>query len=253
MGMELDVSHAVVLERGAGRKLTRPELLVSELDRIPAAGVAPHIHREHADAFYVLEGEVVFEPAGEPVAATAGMFVLAPAGLVHGFRPPEGRFLNFHAPGEPYTRPGGDSYDPPPDGGLPRSEAVLVAAGEGEPLSGDERLLRVKVTRPELDVLEFEVAPGYDGPGPHFHREHVDSFYVLAGELEFRLGDETVRAPAGTFVAAPPGVVHAFTNPGPDGARFLNVHAPDRGFVEYLRARARGEDVDPADYDIHDV
>jgi hypothetical protein len=51
----------------------------------------------------------------------------------------------------------------------------------------------------------------------------------------------------------PPGVVHAFTNPGSGRARFLNVHAPERGFVDYLRARARGEDVDPAEYDVHDV
>jgi quercetin dioxygenase-like cupin family protein len=253
MAMQLDVGHAVVLEPGAGQKLERPELLVSELDRMPAAGVAPHIHREHADAFYLLEGEVVFEPAGEPVQATAGAFVLAPAGLVHGFRPPEGRFLNFHAPGAPYAAEGRDTYEPPRDGGLPRSEAVVVARGDGELLSGEERLLRVKVSRPELDVLEFEVGAGYEGPGPHYHERHVDAFYVLDGELQFDLAGETVRAHAGTFVAAPPGVVHAFTNPGPRGARFLNVHAPDRGFVDYLRARDRGEAIDPTRYDIHDV
>ena len=48
-------------------------------------------------------------------------------------------------------------------------------------------------------------------------------------------------------------VVHSFTNPGPGGARFLNVHAPETGFVELMRARARGEDVDPAGFDVHDV
>jgi glyoxylate utilization-related uncharacterized protein len=95
--MELDVSHAVFLEPGPGPKLEWPELLVGELDRIPEDGVAQHFHREHADAFYVLEGKVVFEFAGEPVEASSGTFVLAPAGLVHGFRPPQGRFLNFHA------------------------------------------------------------------------------------------------------------------------------------------------------------
>ena len=51
----------------------------------------------------------------------------------------------------------------------------------------------------------------------------------------------------------PPGVVHAFTNAGPARARFLNIHAPERGFVEYLRARDRGEDIDPAQFDVHDV
>lgn len=76
---------------------------------------------------------------------------------------------------------------------------------------------------------------------------------MLAGELEFTLGEETVRAAAGAAVLVPPGVVHAFTNPGPGRARFLNVHAPERGFVDYQRALARGEDVEPADFDVHDV
>src|SRR5712691_5246190 len=67
------------------------------------------------------------------------------------------------------------------------------------------------------------------------------------GELEFRVAGETVSAHAGSYVLVPPGVVHAFTNPGPGRARFLNVHAPETGFVEYMRARARGEDVNPED------
>jgi mannose-6-phosphate isomerase-like protein (cupin superfamily) len=133
------------------------------------------------------------------------------------------------------------------------AEPLVVGAGEGERLEGEDRVLHVKAVRPELDLLEYEVGPGYEGPGPHYHERHVDSFYVLEGELEFTIGGETVRAGAGAYVLVPPRVVHAFTNPGPGGARFLNVHAPETGFVEYLRAEARGEDVDPADYDVHDV
>jgi hypothetical protein len=48
-------------------------------------------------------------------------------------------------------------------------------------------------------------------------------------------------------------VVHAFTNPGLGRARFLNIHAPESGFIEYLRARDRSDDVDPTEYDIFDV
>jgi mannose-6-phosphate isomerase-like protein (cupin superfamily) len=131
-------------------------------------------------------------------------------------------------------------------------DVILSGPGEGEALGAEERLIRVKAIRPELDLLEFDVGRGYEGPGPHYHERHADSFYVLEGELEFTVDGETVRAPAGTSVVVPPGVVHAFTNAGPGRARFLNVHAPDIGFVEYLRARARDEDVDPADYDIHE-
>ena len=132
-------------------------------------------------------------------------------------------------------------------------DGTVSEPGEGELLSGEERALRVKVSRPELDVLEFEVGPGYEGPGPHFHKQHVDSFYVLEGELEFQIGDETVRAGPGTLVSAPPGAVHAFTNPGSGRARFLNIHAPDRGFTDLMRARDRGEEPDPEDYDVWDI
>lgn len=205
-----------------------------ELDRIPEAGVAPHVHREHADAFYVLEGKVVFELAGEPMEASAGTFVLAPAGLVHGFRPPQGRFLNFHAPGAPYAGPGRDTYDPPEDGGT--GKAVVLDPGEGERLTGENRVAYVKAALPELTLSVFELEAGFEGPEPHRHDDHVDSFYVLEGEIEFRLGDETVRAGPGTFVSAPPGSVHTFTRPGPAGARLLNMHSPDAGFADFLRS-----------------
>jgi quercetin dioxygenase-like cupin family protein len=132
-------------------------------------------------------------------------------------------------------------------------EGIVSRPGDGEFLEGEDRELRVKLSRDELDVLEFEVGPDYEGPGPHFHKEHVDSFYVLEGELEFTIEGNTIRAPAGTYVAAPPGVVHSFTNPGPARARFLNIHAPDRGFVDLQRARDRGEDPDPAQFDVWNV
>jgi mannose-6-phosphate isomerase-like protein (cupin superfamily) len=132
-------------------------------------------------------------------------------------------------------------------------EAMVSGPGEGARLETEYRELLIKAVRPELDFLEYDAGPGYEGPGPHYHERHVDSFYVLEGELEFTLGEETICAAAGTYVLVPPGIVHAFTNPGPSRARFLNVHAPERGFVEYLRARNRGEEVDPADYDVHDV
>ena len=101
-------------------------------------------------------------------------------------------------------------------------EGIVSRPGDGEFLEGEDRELRVKLSRDELDVLEFEVGPEYEGPGPHFHKEHVDSFYVLEGELEFTVEGNTIRAPARTYVAAPPGVVHSFTNPGPGHARLAS-------------------------------
>jgi quercetin dioxygenase-like cupin family protein len=116
---------------------------------------------------------------------------------------------------------------------LDETHAILLGPGEGEVLGrGGE--LTVKVSREEIDALEIECGPGF-GPGPHTHETEVDSFYILEGELEFTLGDETVRAGPGSFVSAPPGVVHGFKNPGPGRARFLNMHTPAGGFIDSIR------------------
>jgi quercetin dioxygenase-like cupin family protein len=113
---------------------------------------------------------------------------------------------------------------------LDEGHAIFLGPGEGERI----RNLTVKVSREEIDALEIECGPGY-GPDPHTHEIEVDSFYILEGELDFTLGDEVLRAGPGTFVSAPPGVVHGFKNPGPRRARFLNFHTPAGGFVDSLR------------------
>src|SRR3954464_13311994 len=64
-------------------------------------GVDPHTHADHADTFYVLEGQIEFHVGEEPRLAGPGTFVVAPPGAVHGFRvggPEPIRFLNLHAP-----------------------------------------------------------------------------------------------------------------------------------------------------------
>jgi hypothetical protein len=38
-----------------------------------------------------------------------------------------------------------------------------------------------------------------------------------------------------TLASVPRGVRHTFNHSGPGKARFLNVHAPDDGFADFLR------------------
>jgi quercetin dioxygenase-like cupin family protein len=107
------------------------------------------------------------------------------------------------------------------------------------------------VAREETSMTWSRYGPGERGPDPHVHREHTDAFYVLDGELTFQLGSERQRTavPAGGFVAVPPNLVHAFANEGAVDARFLNVHAPDGGFAEFMRGRRDGLDVGFDSYD----
>lgn len=222
-------------------KIARDELLLTESTYGPGErGAMPHVHREHADAFYVLAGELRFHVAGERRSLPAGSLVLAPPGLVHGFEvgPEGGRHLNLHAPGHAFAKltrarrdgvevdpaKDGDTFDPPVDGGRPSSDAVVRLPGEGERLPPTARFL-LKAAEPQLAVLEFDVEAGFGG-SLHLHERHHDAYYVLAGEITFAMEGETVHGSEGTFVSVPPGVVHVWTNAGPERARFLNIHAP---------------------------
>jgi quercetin dioxygenase-like cupin family protein len=117
---------------------------------------------------------------------------------------------------------------------------------DGEVITESElRDVRILSERPELTVTWSRYAPGQRGPGPHVHREHTDAFCVLQGELTFSLGPdgETVRVPAGGYVAVPPNVVHSFFNDSNADAIWFNMHAPDAGFADYMRAQRDGRTV----------
>jgi quercetin dioxygenase-like cupin family protein len=165
--VELDVGH-LALVPGQGEVVgdsprrrveilcDRPELVITWTRFGPGRdGASPHVHRTHADLFYVLAGELTFfaGPDAEPHVLQPGTLAFAPPLLVHGFRnaaDAELRYLNLHAPGAGFAdylrglNPGFDQHDPPPDGGLPLSEAVLAAPGTVGVLVEDERI-RVEI------------------------------------------------------------------------------------------------------------
>lgn len=125
------------------------------------------------------------------------------------------------------------------------AHSIVLRPDEGEVISDrTERTVRIKAGFDAIAVTETRYEPGEPGPDAHIHRHHTDAFYVLEGTLDFDLGREreTIRLPAGSFVAAPPDLVHSFRNDGSGRARFLNFHAPSGGFADYLRALRDGED-----------
>lgn len=66
------------------------------------AGFGPplHIHRDAAEAFYVLEGEYIIFLDGREASCPAGSFIFIPAGIPHGFRVGgvASRKLNLYTP-----------------------------------------------------------------------------------------------------------------------------------------------------------
>ena len=123
--------------------------------------------------------------------------------------------------------------------------AYCLTADDGEAVSDrDERTVRALCEHPLLDITWSRYDAGERGPDLHVHHEHVDAFYVVEGELQFRVGPEVapVKAPAGTFVAVPPNVVHTFDNDSAGTTRWLNFHAPSTAFIAYLRGARSGFD-----------
>jgi quercetin dioxygenase-like cupin family protein len=101
----------------------------------------PHVHHEHTDAFYVLDGELTFEIGrdGERITMSSGGFVAVPPGVAHSFRNHSdraARWLTIHAPDGGFAafmrgvRDGveveWDISGVPADGGLPASEVIVV-------------------------------------------------------------------------------------------------------------------------------
>lgn len=119
------------------------------------------------------------------------------------------------------------------------------------PPGGDQ----LKADRPELSLSEVVFDPGR-GVEPHFHKRHSDSFYVLEGEVELHVGDHVVHGTPGTYVLAPPNVVHWFRNVSDAPVRMLNLHTPG-GFARYRRElrelRAQGVEPDREFFERHDV
>jgi mannose-6-phosphate isomerase-like protein (cupin superfamily) len=211
-------------------------------------GADLHVHRHHTDFFYVLEGELTVRLGMEdqPVVVPAGTLARVPPLVVHGFRngsDADVRYLNLHAPGQRFAdylramRDGRsfsyDQHEPPGDGGRPASEAVVGSTGYVAERPG----LRVELLADiaELGISESWSEPGGPSPPPHLHRQHVESFYVLEGEMTFVAGDRELRAGAGTWVQVPPGTPHTFALTGDDEVRFLNLHTPSCGYGAFLR------------------
>ncbi len=106
-------------------------------------------------------------------------------------------------------------------------------------------------------LVEAVVPPSLGAP-PNHHAGETEAFHVLDGEIEFRIGEGTVRAATGRHVAIPDGAVHAFAAVGERPARVLILNAPGRMHERFFtelgtpvdEARAAPEPLDgPPDLD----
>ena len=100
-------------------------------------------------------------------------------------------------------------------------------------------------------AMEAIVPPG-GGPPPHIHTKEDETFYILEGECEIRLGDETVTAGPGDFVNVPRGQVHSFYNATSAVVRMILTFTPsgiEKFFEETLEPASDPTQAPPDDID----
>lgn len=108
-------------------------------------------------------------------------------------------------------------------------QPTLRKAEQGKTVAVVGDVYRFLATSAETDgkyaLWEALVPPG-GGPPPHVHRREEEGFYVLEGEITFRIDGEPHVATAGMFANMPVGVPHSFKNEGSMPARMLISVAP---------------------------
>ena len=91
-------------------------------------------------------------------------------------------------------------------------------------------------------MFDWTIPAGF-ATGLHVHRVQEETFYVLAGECEWQVGEKTIRAVPGTFLFLPPGVPHNIKNVSESSARVLMTVSPpghEHYFEELATLAARG-------------
>jgi quercetin dioxygenase-like cupin family protein len=103
---------------------------------------------------------------------------------------------------------------------IPFERRTIVVLGEvyrflatGEDTNGTYALWEMRVPAAAVSPL-------------HVHSREAVGFYVLNGEITFRIGSESVVARAGTFLNMPVGTPHSFKNDGNRPAQMLVSVAP---------------------------
>jgi quercetin dioxygenase-like cupin family protein len=118
------------------------------------------------------------------------------------------------------------------------SPSIALADGNGERISLQGIEIIFKSPKDEEEgwtVLDYKLPARQFGAPLHYHEKLVESFYILSGEVWFRLGDDEFTMGPGGFVLANPGAPHSFANRTDAPARML-AHASSSAHKKFLCA-----------------
>lgn len=73
--------------------------------------------------------------------------------------------------------------------------------------------------------IEAKVFPG-GGAIPHIQTREHEGFYVIEGQLTFKVDKQRIETKPGTFVNVPPNVLHSFKNETNEIAKLIIILSP---------------------------
>jgi len=222
------------------------EAVVAELEQ--GGHVDSHLHA-FEEAFYVLEGTLVFESPGASESLAEGDYVFVERGVSHSLRndgPGLARWFEVSAP-QPLAGTPDDGLDDTvfaagrvPDGveapyrkahfdpsDLPEPSSVIGLAGFGAANVGGAALkilVGPDTGASQLNLMVVQYAPG----GFITRHDHAfeEGFLFLTGEIEAELEGETHRLRAGDYFWSGAGSMHALANRSDAPVRWLETQVP---------------------------
>ena len=116
--------------------------------------------------------------------------------------------------------------------------SFFIAANTGPTFYGPGDIYTFLATGAETDGAYFVMegmVPIDSGAPPHIHHSQAESFYIVEGLLEVKLGDEVHGAKAGDFVHISPGTPHGFLNRSQTPVKMVFTFVPAGDVEQFFR------------------
>jgi quercetin dioxygenase-like cupin family protein len=127
----------------------------------------------------------------------------------------------------------------------------IVKAGLGTRFHFGPDEITIKVSSNDsggtYSLMHWVVAPNAAAPA-HTHENYEETFYVLSGELDFLVGEETTTVKTGDFIRAPKGTRHGYTNPTGSQVELLVGFTPGGMEQLFKKYQFEGDDFDEESY-----
>ena len=128
----------------------------------------------------------------------------------------------------------------------------LPDGGDVLNIPGSEFIHKVKSadTNNVFSVIHIVTTPG-NGVQTHVHELEDELVYVLQGEIEVTLGDQTMVAVPGVTALLPRGIPHGFTNIGDKPSIVIDTILPGQFDNYFAELSALYENGEPSEADVN--